>query len=61
MIAGVIVSAASAFAVAFTAAYLLRRDLRVWIEQPKYRFQHAVQRYDRQVGDGQAGGHACEE
>jgi hypothetical protein len=47
MIAGIIVLAAGAFAVAFSAAYLLRKDLRIWIEQPKYRFQNAVQRYDR--------------
>jgi hypothetical protein len=47
MIAGVVVAAAVAFAIAFSVAYVARRDLRAWIEQPKYRFQDSVQRYDR--------------
>jgi len=47
MIANIIVGASAAFAAAFTAAWLLRGDLRSWIEEPKYRFQRAVQRYDR--------------
>jgi hypothetical protein len=47
MIAAVIVGAAAAFALAFTCAYLVCPDLRTWIEQPKHRFQHSVQRYDR--------------
>ena len=47
MIAVVIVCGALAFALAFTAAYLARPEMRAWIEQPKHRFQAAVQRYDR--------------
>ena len=48
MIAGLIVGGALTFGIAFSLAYLLRRDLRAWIEQPKYRFHRSVQRYDRQ-------------
>lgn len=48
MIAGLIVSGSLAFAVVFACAYLLREDLRAWIEQPKHRFQASVQRYDRE-------------
>ena len=47
MIASVIVGAALAFAIVFSAAYLLRGDLRAWIEQPKHRFQSSLERYDR--------------
>ena len=42
-----IVLAAIVCAVAFTAAWLLRPDLRAWIERPKYRFQANVRTYDR--------------
>ena len=48
MIAAAIVCGALAFALAFTAAYLARPELRTWIERPKHRFQAAAQRYDRQ-------------
>ena len=47
-----IVIAAAGLAVAFVAAWLLRPDLRRRVEQPKYRFQARVQRYDRERGAG---------
>ena len=47
MIADLIVGASALFSAAFLAAWMTRRDLRVWIEEPKHRFQRAVQRYDR--------------
>ena len=43
-----------AFALVFFAAWLVRPDLRAWIERPKYRFQSNVQRYD-QVSHGDSG------
>ena len=54
MIANIIVGASAAFAAAFTIAWLMRRDLRSWIEEPKYRFQRSVQRYDRRRADADA-------
>lgn len=47
MIADIVVGASLLFAAAFSIAWLLRRDLRSWIEEPKHRFQQSVQRYDR--------------
>lgn len=46
MITGIIVFAAILFAALFFAAWLVRPDLRAWIERPKYRFQRNVQSYD---------------
>ena len=43
----VIVSITIVFAVVFVAAWLVRPDLRAWIERPKYRFQANVRSYDR--------------
>jgi len=34
-------------AAAFVIAWLLRPDLRAWIERPKYRFQANVRSYDQ--------------
>jgi hypothetical protein len=34
--------------VVFVAAWLLRPDLRAWIERPKYRFQANVRSYDQE-------------
>ncbi len=31
----------------FVVAWLLRPDLRAWIERPKYRFQSNVRTYDQ--------------
>jgi hypothetical protein len=46
MMADVIVFGTAAFGVAFVVAWLLRPDLRAWMEQPKHRFQDDVRRYD---------------
>jgi len=35
------------FVAAFFLAWLLRPDLRAWIEKPKYGFQANVQSYDQ--------------
>ena len=42
----VVVFSSIAIAVVFVAAWMLRPDLRAWIEKPKYRFQRNVQSYD---------------
>jgi hypothetical protein len=47
MIENVIVFSSIAFAALFVAAWLLRADLRAWVEKPKYRFQRNVQSYDQ--------------
>lgn len=47
MITDVIVWTSAAAALAFVVAWLVRPDLRVWIERPKYHFLTAVQQYDR--------------
>jgi hypothetical protein len=46
MIAGLIVDASLAVAVALVGAWLLRPDLRAWMEQPKHRFVDEVRRFD---------------
>ena len=46
MITDIIVGSAIGFAAAFFVAWLIRPDLRAWIERPKYRFQANVQSYD---------------
>jgi len=43
----VIVTAAVIGVAAFVTAWLLRPDLRAWIERPKYRFQANVRSYDQ--------------
>jgi hypothetical protein len=43
----VIVLIAVGFAVLFVAAWACSRNLREWIERPKYRFLADVERYDR--------------
>ena len=47
MIANVIVFASLALALVFVAAWIIRPELRTWIERPKYQFQDAVRGYDR--------------
>ena len=47
MIANLIVFASVALAVIFVAAWVVRPDLRAWIERPNYQFQDAVRGYDR--------------
>lgn len=45
--AEVIVIASVAFGVGLVLAWLLRPDLRAWMERPKFRFQDDTRRYDR--------------
>ena len=54
--ADVIVVGSLAFAAAFVLLWLLRRDVRTWLEQPKHRFQDAARQYDREAGRGQIKG-----
>ena len=52
-----IVLTALVCAAVFIVAWLLRPDLRAWIERPKYRFQANVRSYDqaqRALGQGGA-------
>jgi hypothetical protein len=42
-----IVIAAGIGVAAFVTAWLLRPDLRAWVERPKYRFQANVRSYDQ--------------
>ena len=51
MTAGLVVAAALLLGLAFTAAWLLRPDLRERIERPKHRFHDDVRRYDRGLQD----------
>ena len=46
MMVDVIVFGTVAFGFLFGLAWLLRSDLRAWLEQPKHRFQDDVRRYD---------------
>jgi hypothetical protein len=46
-----IVSITAVFTVVFVAAWLVRPDLRAWIERPKYRFQANVRSYDAAQGN----------
>jgi hypothetical protein len=48
-----VVITAGICAAAFVIAWLLRPDLRAWIERPKYRFQANVRSYD-QAQSGQS-------
>jgi hypothetical protein len=48
-----IVLAAIVSSVVSVAAWLLRPDLRAWIERPKYRFQANVGSYDREQSERQ--------
>jgi hypothetical protein len=54
--ADVIVFGSMAFAAAFVLVWLLRPDVRTWLEQPKHRFQDATRRYDQDAGRGQIKG-----
>lgn len=47
MIADIIVFGSLALAVAFVVAWVVRPELRAWLERPKYQFQDAVHGYDR--------------
>ena len=48
--ADVIVFGSIIFAAAFALVWLLRPDVRAWLEQPKFQFQDATRRYDRDAG-----------
>ncbi len=50
LMADVIVLGSIAFGAAFVLVWLLRPDVRVWLEQPKHRFQGETPRYDRTAG-----------
>jgi cytochrome c len=39
--------------------WLLSPDVRAWLEQPKFHFQDATRRYDRDAGLGQHDDRAC--
>ena len=54
MIAALIVFGSAVFGVAFVLAWLVRPDLRAWLERPKYRFQANVRQYDQSAGRGQS-------
>ena len=45
-----IVFGSVAFAAAFVLGWLLRPDVRAWLELPKHQFQDATRRYDRDTG-----------
>lgn len=48
--AAVIVIGSVVFGAALVLAWLLRPDVRAWMEEPKRRFQDDARRYDRAVG-----------
>jgi hypothetical protein len=60
MIANLIVFASLALAVVFGVAWVVRPELRAWIERPKYQFQDAVQGYDRAHPLSQKGSRRCD-
>jgi hypothetical protein len=54
--ADVIVLGSLAFAAVFVLVWLMRPDVRTWLERPKHRFQDATRRYDQNAGRGEAKG-----
>ena len=50
--ADVIVFGSLIFAAVFGLVWLLSPDVRAWLEQPKFQFQDATRRYDRDAGLG---------
>jgi hypothetical protein len=53
--ADIIVLGSAAFGATFALVWLLRADVRAWLEQPKHRFQDETRRYDRMVRKPWAG------
>jgi hypothetical protein len=51
--ADVIVFGSIAFGAAFVLVWLLRPDVRAWLEQPKHRFHENTRQYDRAAGSRQ--------
>ena len=47
MIASIIVFGSIVFAAGFCLAWLVRPQVRAWLETPKHRFQASVRQYDR--------------
>ncbi len=50
-----ILAGAAVFAVGLVLAWVLRPDLRAWLEQPKHRLHADLLRYDRQQAGESAG------
>jgi hypothetical protein len=50
----IIVFSSIAFVLLFSIAWIIRPELRAWIEKPKYRFQANVQSYDQEKMAGAA-------
>jgi hypothetical protein len=50
MIGSIIVFGSIVFAAGFVVAWLVRPDVRAWLETPKHRFQVNVRRYDHWAG-----------
>lgn len=48
MMFDVVVIGSIALSAAFSFAWLLSRDFRVWIEQPKHVFSERLRQYDRE-------------
>ena len=46
MIASIIVFGSIVFAAGFCLAWLVRPEVRAWLETPKHRFQASVRQYD---------------
>ncbi len=55
MITNIIVFSAIGFAALYFIAWLIRPDLRAWVERPKYKFQANVQSYDHARSNGSQG------
>jgi hypothetical protein len=49
VIASLIVLGSIVSGVVFVLAWILRPEVRTWLERPKYRFQEDVRRYDREA------------
>ena len=52
MMAELVVFGTIALAAAFTLAWVIRGDLRQWLESPKHGFDQNVRRYDRETLGG---------
>ena len=51
----VIVLGSMLFAAAFVLVWLLRPDVRAWLERPKHYFEDAIRQYDRDAGRSRRG------
>lgn len=57
MITGVIVIGSATLAVAFVVAWLVRPEIRAWIERPSHHFQARVRQYDQSSVGADGGRH----